>query len=762
MAPPRVSKADILKNKRASYIDQIDRMVDFANNDELLDQVSVAELQIRLKSIEKIHSNFEGVQGELEGALYDDETAQVRQEFEESYLKLNPKVTTLINARLNAEQPNNAAPIQVQQNPVQHQTVKLPELGLPSFSGDYTKWTNFITRFNSSIHSKQGLSNSDKFQYLVSVLSGPASKIIDSIEISNENYEVALTLLKERFDNRPLIVQEHIKELFHLKPVEKGSRQDLRNLIDSFNAHLRALQSLDRPTDQWDDLIIYLIVSKLDYASIAKWQEEAPANRHPTLADLFATLTRRCHVLENTAKTSFSPTTAQPSTSTGTRPSTSRKSYSVTSTKEVPTKEKCAWCDKSNHKIYRCDRFEKLTPAKRLNEAKRLNLCTNCLKPGHSSGSCPSTYNCKKCLKTHHTLLHLSTHETPTDWAASSSDSAESNNAVADRKYMSCSLTAEPNAVQLRSIGECHQGNYVFLATAIVNAENGSGQTFSCRVLLDSGSQINFITERLAHQMQLNREKSDVSVSGIGGRRAAIKHRTFLTIRSRINNFVMPLEAHILSKITEHQPDRFVDVKHFVIPSNLSLADPKFNIPQKIDILIGAEHYFNLLSIGQINATKQVPILQNTVFGWVVSGQNATPYTASAWCHVSNSTLVPLDKQLQQFWEIEQPTVTAKSYSHEDDACEQKFRNTVTRNEEGRYIVRLPFKIDPKMLGNSLQAATKRFYNLERRFEKHLELKGNYSSFMAEYIRLGHMDENLVKRITDAELLFAASQRHQA
>lgn len=277
-------------------------------------------------------------------------------------------------------------------------TTCVPDLGLPTFAGDSTKWMSFIEQFNAIVDRRAGLTDSEKFQYLLMALWAPASKMVESIEINNHNYNIAMTLLKERYDNKTLIVQEHIRLLFEIKTVEKNSRQDLRELIDTTRAHLRALQSLGRPVDQWDDIILNLLQTKLDYYSLARWQEEAPANRFPTLDDLFCTLSRRCLVLESTVRNLNSSSSKQsPSTSSGggSRSSFQSKANSsvASSTKESPNespkKEQCAYCNKrTNHNIYRCDRFAKLTPAERTIEAKRLKICLNCLKPGHFSSSC--------------------------------------------------------------------------------------------------------------------------------------------------------------------------------------------------------------------------------------------------------------------------------------------------------------------------------------------------------------------------------------
>ncbi|GFQ66019.1 hypothetical protein TNCT_32931 [Trichonephila clavata] len=54
-----------------------------------------------------------------------------------------------------------------------------------------------------------------------------------------------------------------------------------------------------------------------------------------------------------------------------------------------------------------------------------------------------------------------------------------------------------------------------------------------------------------------------------------------------------------------------------------------------------------------------------------------------------------LKQQLWAFWEIETVDESSKEYSLEEEICETQYQNTHYRNEEGRYVVQLPFKKDP-------------------------------------------------------------------
>lgn len=69
------------------------------------------------------------------------------------------------------------------------------------------------------------------------------------------------------------------------------------------------------------------------------------------------------------------------------------------------------------------------------------------------------------------------------------------------------------------------------------------------------------------------------------------------------------------------------------------------------------------------------------------------------------------------------------------------FSTYTTRNEQGRYIVRLPFTNKRSLLGDSRAMVVRRFYSLERKLQTNTELKAQYTEFLEEYITLGHMTE---------------------
>ncbi|KYN22018.1 hypothetical protein ALC57_05597 [Trachymyrmex cornetzi] len=209
---------------------------------------------------------------------------------------------------------------------------------------------------------------------------------------------------------------------------------------------------------------------------------------------------------------------------------------------------------------------------------------------------------------------------------------------------------------------------------------------------------------------------------------------------SRCSTFNMDIEYVILPKITQNLPLVEVCVTNLDIPKDIKLADPHFNTPSKIDMLIGAEKFWELIGTGQIRLGKYKPVLQESSLGWLISGPISLSQSnkgSSTSCHLS--TIDELNQSVKRFWEIEDYT-NAKNTDAEEEYCERLFKASYKRTTEGRFVVKLPVKekILP-LLENSRKVAVNRFLALERKFARQPEFKAEYVAFMREYQQLGHM-----------------------
>lgn len=349
----------------------------------------------------------------------------------------------------------------------------------------------------------------------------------------------------------------------------------------------------------------------------------------------------------------------------------------------------------TNHYIYRCNRFHMMSPIDRLDTINRLKLCINCLRDSHIAENCLNTLTCSECTQKHHSLLHYAFVKSTKSQPSTSSNHQEiiSSNASGSRNstmlLSNSTLATTENALQSSYPQRKPSQSYVLLATVVINVLDANGSTVRCRALLDSCSTRHYISKHFAAKLGLPRYQYDSSFSGIGDVVSTSNEWMNINISSRTNSFAIDLEALILPKITTPLPHQFIDIRSWPIPKDIQLADETFFSPQRIDLLIGAEFYYQIIMHQQITLDEHLPILRNTLFGWIVSGKIDSNETISQHlCSVAVSEPTKLDEQLQQFWEIQRHDEPTKLLSREEKEFESFFTETTTRDVSGRFIVR--------------------------------------------------------------------------
>jgi len=134
-------------------------------------------------------------------------------------------------------------------------------------------------------------------------------------------------------------------------------------------------------------------------------------------------------------------------------------------------------------------------------------------------------------------------------------------------------------------------------------------------------------------------------------------HLVNITIQSRTSEYSANITAVISPNITERQPSFNVDIGNWNIPKNTQLADPRFYAPQRVDLLIRASLFFEMLCVGQIKLLSG--LIQKTRLGWVVSGgyglSNGSSLISSQDVRLASreNSFDRLDDLLRRFWEVE-------------------------------------------------------------------------------------------------------------
>ncbi|GFS68838.1 integrase catalytic domain-containing protein [Trichonephila clavipes] len=192
----------------------------------------------------------------------------------------------------------------------------------------------------------------------------------------------------------------------------------------------------------------------------------------------------------------------------------------------------------------------------------------------------------------------------------------------------------------------------------------------------------------------------------------------------------------VVNKITDLIPNNVIDVD-VNVSEFVPLADDKFNIPDRIDMLLGAEIFYELLKPGKFYCGNSHLVLQNTVFRYVVSG--SVDQVTENRVHCGLIVNDDLNKTLKKFWEIEGVHIEPK-VDTEVFLCEDHFVRTHRRNCEGRYVVSMSLNKDPSCLGNSKYIAIRRLNSLWKRLSRDSRYLSLYAEFLKDYEELGHLE----------------------
>lgn len=715
------------------------------------ERLSLFYIQTKLESLETLWEKFTDVHYKVIASVTKDQRNELPYFTEDTYevveniytdckIKMKIGMNQISSAGTGPVQGSNSESKSVQMNV----EVKLPQIQLPLFSGVYEEWQSFQDMFISLIHNNANLSAVQKLHYLKSSLKGEPENLLRSLSTTETNYQEAWDKLTRRYNNKRYNSNEILKRLFAQKPISNESAPAIKQLLDTTSACLKSLKNLGIDIKSWDVIINYLIVSKLDYETRRLWETEisrSTSDDFPTWDQLVEFLETRFRTLEmiSGTKPNVKPIN---NTNLSTKHATNQKMFhSTVQDGERDKKEYnkvCVFCS-NQHLLYQCKQFASKSPEERSEFVQSKRLCFNCFSSTHNVRSCHQSTCCRRCGRRHHSLLHLerSEHQVPAVAPTTSSEQSSSPvNVQQSNNY--------EKKVVAHFAKEEHQGK-MLLATALVKVKSTNGYSQTARVLIDQGSEASFVTESTVQSLGLKRYPVNGLVSGVGDGKLRTKNIVQFELESLHNpDFSILVDAFVLSSLTSFLPSTKTSIFDWPDLENLALADPDYGSPGKIHIILGVEAFSQIILSGLMkHPSSGGPVAQNTQLGWILSGRvgvSDEPSLQMKTLHLQ----VKEDEILKQFWEIErEPDLIKKPLTKEEKRCEEIFESTTTRNNEGRYIVRLPFReSDPKCVyGKSKEIALKRFKLLEKKLTKNPGLQVEYAKVLADYLKQQHMKQ---------------------
>ncbi|XP_013145821.1 PREDICTED: uncharacterized protein LOC106108988 [Papilio polytes] len=605
----KMADIDSLINKRTSIRGRLNKFKNYlAQVGPIVEESQFNELQLRIQKVTELFQNYDLLQDKIDELCPDtiDDEIDERDATESQFTQLLSKAKTIIsqysqtNIQASSTQNVSHRPHEV--------SFKLPTIVISKFNGNYSDWLEFRDTYKSLIHNNSQLLPIHKFHYLNSYLTGEAARLLTNLEVSSETYSEAWDLLCARFDNKRHLINNHLNALFNLESMSRENDKSLRSLIDNVNKDLRALSSLGEPTEKWDTIIIHMVCMKLDHTTKRAWEEVRNTFEDmPKLSQLTKFLQDRAGILETcNNKTNATSTQQTPSKNVHAyKTLTCTTNYNVTpvnTTTQHKSQYACTYCNQ-DHIIYNCPVFLAKSPEQRQEEAFKLRLCGNCLKRGHNVRECRSS-SCRQCRKRHNTLLHF-----PSQPAANIA--VQTAVIKADDTPVVANFASSQPAIQ------------VLLSTAVievVNPETNERQRARC--LLDSGSQATFISKALKKRLGLKTiATKSVPIMGMSDTPCGyISERSVVRLESTIGKFNVTQACAILPQLIGNIPHKNIKLEYLKIPSNIQLADPTFNSSNTIDIIIGADLFWQIIGNEQKSLGPNLPVIRNSQLGWLISG----------------------------------------------------------------------------------------------------------------------------------------------
>ena len=616
----------------------------------------------------------------------------------------------------------------------QHTGIRLPKINLPKFGGDITEFNAFWQSFECAVHANESINGAHKLNYLMNLLEGPAYRVVAGLDITEENYIHAVETLKTRFGNKQRIISAHMQALLKLQELPNEKVSHLRTILDKINIHVRGLESLGMPQESYGSLLIPIIMQRMPGEITVQVARKVTEDIWP-IKEILDIIRREIEARELSESVSVSRKTVQqpPKVSFGTTKSFVSKGN---------TKETCYLCSKG-HLTIECTEVTDVN--KRTEILKKAKRCFKCLKTGHLAKECER--KCKKCGGGHHQIICFKSKEKS---VAEQAEQASVTTMVNDKKQ-------------------------ILLQTAKAYALAADDVTkIPITILFDSGSQRSYVSEAMKKKLSLPSEHSEImNINTFGTDKHEKKICKLVTVRVDVAGQIVSVKALAYHTICSPISAR-VTVSEYPHLRGLHFADSVEESEKHIDLLIGADHYYEFIT-GEIIKGHSGPVAVNSRLGWLLSGPSAVE-NHSISCTNVNSNLV-LDRSphevvisdselgqdhestkskeiiesLREFWYHESLGLPEIDNIKTPDKCgdseeaDQGEQFDITFNGT-RYEVGLPWRSDisNESISDNFDLCSQRLKSLHSRLKNDPALFNEYNAIFQEQLRNG-----IIERVPD-------------
>lgn len=264
------------------------------------------------------------------------------------------------------------------------------------------------------------------------------------------------------------------------------------------------------------------------------------------------------------------------------------------------------------------------------------------------------------------------------------------------------------------------------------------------RMVLDNGSQRSYLTQLARDALRLQtKDKQKLAIAAFGSKRAEpqLCDLVCASVRTKegqeinIDLFVVP---HICEPLGKQPLEECLGLYPHL--SGLELADDFTKEPHVIDMLIGSDFYWHVVT-GELIRGEKGPVAIKSTLGWILSGpvesvghecavNLITTHVLRADDGVTNKML---DDTMRSFWELESMGIQVEDT---EPSVDDQFMNSI-KMVNVRYELSLPWRECHDPLPTNYDLSRRRLTGLLRRLRQSPEVLKEYDSIIRTQLQDG-------------------------
>ncbi|XP_048575296.1 uncharacterized protein LOC116604510 [Nematostella vectensis] len=551
---------------------------------------------------------------------------------------------------------------------------KLPELKITPFKGTAEDWIRFENMFISQVDNKK-ISAEEKFGYLLELVEPRVRDHLSNLKPGEVGYKIAWERLREEYGQTKTVVAAHVDQILNLPILKSGGHAKVREFYETLSKSHDALETLGE-----GNMLRGLALSTLNKlqkirADLVRTDEGWESWEMGDVIKALQKWLKRNKPAEESER----------------EPGDKRKERHYFNQKGVSPqtpKGRCIFGCQEAHWGDLCPIYDTLEKRRKFFSENR--LCFNCGRTGHRENKCNGR-GCYKCKARHHTsLCHDKQHNA-----------------------MLSGFTPTSDEKTLPAI----------IPVVI------KGQTFWA--YLDTGSGRNFVSREVIRKLNLRSVRHEsrhiVTVNGV-------KKQSMPVFEIEMNSVDGKARENL--EVTGSQMVDFTTIKRPTIAElkakHAHMRDKSFyrtaSEEYPIHVILSDAFYCKIRTEQIIKGQPDDPVVEGTTFGWVVHGGKEY---ADGRCMFVRET-----NDYERLYALDVLGIEDRSETDQSDVYSE-FRENISRTDDGRYEVSVPWVPGAKLENTNEEPSRKRLRNVERKLRNDVELREAYEKIVRDQLHEG-------------------------